>query len=344
MAHVVALVGDVFVDRNDPERVFDGCRPFVEDATFWLANLESPLTNAGDDLRSHRSWWHGGFKTDPATAPVLSSFTAVSIANNHLLDFGVPGYLDTIELLDDVGVGYAGGGRDLAAARRPFVTQKDGLSVALLAYTCVYQPGWGATDSTPGMAVLEVHTAYEPTNRVLEQPGMAPIVRTFMDPAAVRSVQEDVAGARSQADVVVVSVHWGVSKGGEGIVEYQRELGRACVDAGAHVVFGHHPHVLQPLEIYDGGWIFYSLGNFVFDMAEGWFDARSLLVRCYVRDGRVAEVGLVPLTVDESYRPVPCTGGTAEEIVESVLTSSDRASLSPRSSSASEWVLTTDSR
>jgi poly-gamma-glutamate synthesis protein (capsule biosynthesis protein) len=319
--HVIALVGDVYIDRPDPETVFDGCRDVVGDASFWLGNLEAPLTTAGEEDRDPSRLWapDGSFKSPPATAQALTALTAVSLANNHVMDFGVRGYLDTIDHLDQVGVGHAGGGRDLQSARRPFVAETDGLTIAFLAYACVYQPHWRATDSRPGMAGLRVLTSYELTNRVLEQPHVAPRVRSSLDPGSKREVLDDIAAARSQADLVIVSVHWGVSQGNYAVVEYQYELARSCVDAGAQVVFGHHPHVLQPMEVYNDGVIFYSLGNFVFDRLSSWFDRRSVIARCYVERGQVVGVGLIPIGVDDSVRPIPCDGDTSDQILEMLL-------------------------
>jgi hypothetical protein len=138
-------------------------------------------------------------------------------------------------------------------------------------------------------------------------------------------MEQDVRALRERADVVVLSCHWGVS-GSSQTCDYQRGIARAAIAAGADVLIGHGPHHLQGVERFPGGdgrmgTVFYSLGNFAFD----WTKMRGreldgLLVRCIVRQRRVAEVSFIPVRRDERNDPVPLSPASSEgaRIVEEV--------------------------
>jgi poly-gamma-glutamate synthesis protein (capsule biosynthesis protein) len=205
---------------------------------------------------------------------------------------------------------------DRASARGAYFGRAGNVDVAFLAYTAVYQPGWDATDSRAGMAIVNVHTSYEPRHRFLEQPGTSPIVRTFVDRESLVEIQADVQAARSAADIVVVSFHWGVSEGRNEVLEYQTELARRCIDVGATIVFGHHPHVLTPMEIYKGRPIFYSLGNMVFDLDAPFefMDAGTVLVDCTVANGDVPSIDIIGINKDSAGNLVVASGEAARSL------------------------------
>ena len=111
---------------------------------------------------------------------------------------------------------------------------------------------------------------------------------------------DDISQLRSAADVVVVSYHWGVS-GSTEVAEYQRELAHAAINAGADLVMGHGPHVFQPVEIYKGRPILFSLANFSFDYRTDVYGPNGLMARVVVEDGEMTRLSLVPLRRDERY-------------------------------------------
>lgn len=242
-------------------------------ATIAFANLEAPLTDQGwpaDKLIVLRG--------APAVAPALREMglTVVSFAHNHALDFGVPGMLQTLEVVEAAGVRVIGAGRDLAAALAPAMTECAGIRVAWIGLASTLPPGFAATVERPGVAPLRVRVRFEADASVMEeQPGTSPYVWTSAEPADLEQAADAVRDARHRADVVVVSIHWGVPPGWaapfQGVLaDYQRPLAYALVDAGAGVILGHHPHTLHGVEAYRGVPILYSLGNFVFHaMGEG---------------------------------------------------------------------------
>jgi poly-gamma-glutamate synthesis protein (capsule biosynthesis protein) len=130
-------------------------------------------------------------------------------------------------------------------------------------------------------------------------PGAEPITHTFADADELEAMRQDVRALRTKVDLVILSCHWGVSSKDEPVA-YQREIARAAIDAGADMVFGHHPHVVQAGEIYLGKPIFYSLGNFVFD----WDVMRGrhldgLALRCSIAGKKIAGIELLPVRRNE---------------------------------------------
>src|SRR6185312_14632538 len=140
----LAAVGDVLIDRDDPETSFAGVQALLDEADLRFGNCEGVYSDTEERIV-------GGAR-----------FDVMSFANNHALDGGYTGFFDTLRLLHEAGVKTAGAGSNLEEARRPAIVEAGGVSVAFLAYTCVYPPGTGAAAARPGMAALEVHTVYRP--------------------------------------------------------------------------------------------------------------------------------------------------------------------------------------
>jgi poly-gamma-glutamate capsule biosynthesis protein CapA/YwtB (metallophosphatase superfamily) len=200
------------------------------DAT--VVNLESPVTTRGRRIPKPYN-----FRMHPRFLSVLAGggIDIVSIANNHIYDFGPQGLLDTISYLDSVGVRHVGAGRNSMEAHRPVIDTIRGREVAFLAY---YGGGEapGAGKSTAGVA-----------RRDLPQ------------------VCDDIRSLRNEgrSRYIVIILHWGTERA-TSPDRAQVAFAHALIDAGADAVVGHHPHVLQGIERYRGGVIAYSLGNFVF--------------------------------------------------------------------------------
>ena len=156
-------------------------------------------------------------------------------------------------------------GINLEEARRPALVERAGVRLGFLSYTSVFWPvGHAAGRDAPGVATIKATTAYQPGPRALEMPGAPPVIVTTPDPSELEAMEMDVKNLRNRVDIVVVSCHWGVS-GSNQVLDYQHAIGRAAISAGADIVIGHHPHVVQGIELWQGRPIFYSLGNFVFD-------------------------------------------------------------------------------
>jgi poly-gamma-glutamate capsule biosynthesis protein CapA/YwtB (metallophosphatase superfamily) len=225
-----------------------------------------------------------------------------------------------LQVLSESGVAFAGGGHNLDEARRPAFIERNGVRVGLVARTSVCAVYAPATAKRAGICRFRVSTAYEPRERVLEVPGSPPIIHTIPNPEDKDMLAEDIRSARQQADVVVLSWHWGVSPatGGKGdLVSYQTEMAHFAIDVGADIIVGHHPHVLQPIEVYKGKVIAYSLGNYVHDMHSFESHGRqtTMLIRADVKGGAISRVSYVPGILEGTGPPRFSPPAEARDVV-----------------------------
>jgi poly-gamma-glutamate synthesis protein (capsule biosynthesis protein) len=290
----VAAVGDIMLggdfDAQETPLGFDhpfaGVVDVLRSADVAFGNLEGPLTTRGSAklLKRHT------FRSPPqpvASALARAGFDVVSLANNHILDYGPVGLEDSITALGDAGIHYVGAGTNAAAARRPVFLDVRGTRVAFLAYSLIY-PAYAASATQAGTAF-----------------------------GTEDAVCADVRAARAQSDVVLVSVHWG-RQWSDRVQPDQQRLAHAAIDAGATAVFGHHPHVLQGVERYRDGAIFYSLGNFTFGLRNKRIK-RSAIAELRLKGDRVIGISLLPLDVDNDatgFQPRPLRGAEADDVVE----------------------------
>lgn len=250
-----------------------------------IGNLEAPATDSGTEFRGKRF----RFKSNPdvATALKRAGFSVVTLANNHILDFGPSGLEQTMRHLARSGISFAGAGPNLQEARRPAILTAKGKRVAFLAYSLTLPAEFFAARNRAGTA-----------------------------PGYLRYVREDIAHLRPLVDHIVVSFHWG-SELAVTPHSYQVSTARAAIEAGADVVLGHHPHVLQGIERYRNGIIFYSLGNFAFATASTRSD-RSIIARVTLDRG-VKSVELLPLNVlnrEVRLQPALLEGKPAQSVID----------------------------
>ncbi len=232
------FAGDVLLASHYETQMWDSsgatfrCLYRLGGADATVVNLESPVTTRGKRITKPFN-----FRMPPRFLSALTDggIDIVSIANNHIFDYGPRGLLDTISYLDSVGVRHVGAGRNSMEAHRPVIDTIRGREVAFLAY---YGGGEapGAGKSSPGVARRE-------------------LAQVCGD---IRNLRE---GGRSR--YVVIILHWGTERA-TSPDRAQVAFAHALIDAGADAVVGHHPHVLQGIERYGRGVIAYSLGNFVF--------------------------------------------------------------------------------
>lgn len=262
----IAITGDVAPMRAVPE--YDRrLHELMHSAEVAFGNLEAPLTARG--VRAEKAATHRAHP-DRVAEVKLFGFDVVTLANNHMLDFGQEGLADTLAVLAGAGVDAVGAGTSSANALRGVVRPTAHGGVAFIGLCSALPPGFAATDDRPGVAPVRVQqsVAIDPALQQ-EQPGGAPFMHTEALEADVAAACDAVRAVRKDARLVVVALHWGIPHGfaarSYGILaEYQRPLAHALVDAGADIVVGHHPHVVHPLERYKHGLIAYSLGNYVF--------------------------------------------------------------------------------
>ena len=258
----ILATGDVAPSRPDPDSLFTGVAPLLQSADIAFCQLEINLTRRGFRLPQVR---HTD-RADPSTAQAIkrAGFDVVSFAGNHCMDWGTDGFFDTIEALQNAGLAVVGVGANVAAAREPVIVERHGRRVAFLAYSSILPANFWAEDDRPGCAPMRAWTLYEQIEP--DQPGTPARVHTFANRADLEQLKEDICRARARADMVLVSMHWGIHFVPAVIADYQREVGRAAIEAGAAAVLGHHAHILKGVDMYQGKPIIYSLCNFAVDL------------------------------------------------------------------------------
>jgi poly-gamma-glutamate synthesis protein (capsule biosynthesis protein) len=255
--------------RYGPDYPWTGWGPLVSDAGLAVANLEGVLTTQGRPMdksyliRGHPYW---------AQSLEAAGFDLVTLANNHALDFGQEGLVETLDRMESMGIVAVGAGRTAQDARLPALFNLEGLRVAVLGYAA---RRWNGSVDVPE------------TERI-----------AWADP---RLVREDVQAVGDESDLVVVLLHAGTEYASEPSAD-QVAVAHAAIDAGAGLVVGHHPHVTQTVERYADGLIVYSLGDAVFDIPRR--DAmRGHLLRVIAgRDGLLG-AELWPFWIEDAIRP-----------------------------------------
>lgn len=296
----LVLAGDVMLGRGvdaalrhvRPEEPWGDLLPLFHEADLRIVNLECALTRHTQPWRRTPKVFH--FRADPSAVAVLEAarVDAVSLANNHTLDFEEAGLLETVAVLDRAGIRHAGAGPDVAAARRPAIVETREGAVALLAVTD-NEPPFAAGPGRPG-------TSYFPVS---------------LDPDVLGEIGAMLAAGRDAgARTVVFSNHWGPN-----MVERPAPLfeafARAVIDRGADVYYGHSAHLTQGIEIYGGKPILYDTGDFIDDYAVDPVlrNDRSCLFRLVLEAGRVVRVEIVPVSL--SYAQVSIARGAEREAI-----------------------------
>jgi poly-gamma-glutamate capsule biosynthesis protein CapA/YwtB (metallophosphatase superfamily) len=261
------------VYQFDAERVGEGgaVREYLRGADLTLANLENPvLENAVYHPEDPT------FNGDLRLLPILTQggIDGVTLANNHILDAGVPGLEETLGHLDEAGISYAGAGANLDATREPMIFDLGGIEVGVLSYQNVpsYEWAW-ATEDIPGTAPLQED-----------------------------AVREDIERLRPEVDLLVVMPHWGIEYTAPPEPE-QVELAHAMVDAGADLIVGNHAHWAKGIEIYDGKPVFYGTGNFLFDQSWSEETSTGIFVDVVLYENRVVQARPVPFIILDRSQP-----------------------------------------
>lgn len=289
---VINAVGDIMLagrgsavlERLGYDHPFAATSSVLKTGDLAVGNLETPIAIGGNEFRKKRF----RFKASPKAAVALkrAGFSVLTMANNHMLDYGESGLLETINHLDIHGIKHSGAGKSLAEARREAIVSCNGSTVAFLSYSLTYPEEFFARSRRAGTA-----------------------------PGYPFFFEKDISRAKAAADYVVVSFHWG-KEGASTPQRYQIITARKAVDAGADLVIGHHPHVLQGIESYKNALIFYSLGNFAFGSLSRNSD-RSIIARITLDNG-IREAELIPINVlnhEVRFQPAILKGKKGKEVI-----------------------------
>lgn len=307
-ALTIAAVGDFMLERRLVAADIEAARGLFRGADIVIANLDTVLSERGTAVPK----W-ANLRGPRAIADDLRALgvDVAVLANNHAMDFRAEGMLDCRQALAEAGVRPLGAGADLAEAAAPVVIETRQGRVAVVAISCTLPPESAAGPDWPGVAPMRVRYAFVVDEGLLaEQPGTVPEVRTWLDEGDLARVRADVAKAGDAAEVVLVVVHWGVpgpwrAPSHPQLQAYQRQLGHALIDAGAHAVLGNHAHELHGIEFYRERPIAYCLGNFWIDTmgAYPWMGRESVVLRVTCSAEEAIGVELSPLLLDDAGVP-----------------------------------------
>ncbi|MFH0873832.1 MAG: CapA family protein [Candidatus Komeilibacteria bacterium] len=274
-------VGDIMLSRNvaatlkkenDLHYPFSSLQPLISRADIAFGNLESPIT-PGPVIQTGSFTFHA----DPGIEQSLAwaGFDVLSLANNHFPNYGAKGIADTRNLLDQAGIRYTGAGANIEQALTPAIREVCGKKFGFLAFNDgdVVPTAYGATKKNAGTALMNVDT-----------------------------LKQAVTSLRPQVDYVIVSMHSGTEYSA---VPNQRQIdfAHAAIDNGADLVIGHHPHVVQSIEKYQGKYILYSLGNFIFDQMFSTETRQGLMAEISFDDQGVNDIVLLPTQIENYSQP-----------------------------------------
>lgn len=236
------FAGDVMLDRyvkkrvdekfnGDYGKIFEKISNYLNSFDYVSVNLEGPISNKGKKVGSIYS-----FRMTPEVLTFLQkvNIKIFNLANNHIWDYGKVAFRDTLINLKNNGFFYYGAGENSDKAFAPLILTKSGMRIGILGFSD-FLSYLEAKENQPGLAVV-----------------------------SSKSFQSSIKEAKKRADVLIVTFHWGNEYQHEPS-DRQRKIARQAIDLGADLIVGHHPHIVQKIEKYKDKFIFYSLGNFVFD-------------------------------------------------------------------------------
>jgi len=268
--------------KNDFSYCFVDMKKTIESADLAMANLESPII-AGDPVLTGSF----SFRAHPKSAESLkyAGFDIMSMPNNHIGNYGSEGMLKTFDYLREQGIDWVGAGSNSEDLVNPLIKQVRDLKIAFLSYG--YGPNYyKATRTKPGMALMD-------TDQLIK----------------------DITLSREQdVDLIIVNMHDGVEYVNDPS-DHQRNFAHTAVDHGADLVIGHHPHVVQKMEIYKEKYIYYSLGNFVFDQMWSLDTRQGLGITFTMNKDGIEKIQYHPVLIEDYCRPHEVTGAEAQQII-----------------------------
>lgn len=285
----ILFIGDVMLGRfvNDllrekpPEYPWGDTLSLIREFDAHICNLECVLSDGGSPARKTFT-----FRSDAKNVASLEAagIDAVSLANNHTLDYGTEALADMLGILDHERIAHAGAGASIAEAKALAKMDFNDVRIGMLAASDTDEPDWAAELERPGIWFTSVDTR---SNRA-------------------RELFDSIADVKIEVDILIVSMHWG-SNWGYQPEEGHREFAHALIDAGADIMFGHSAHVCRGVEIYKNRPIMYSAGNFVDDYAvdETERNDESFIFVIEMNDRRIVEVSLYPTIIENCQARLP---------------------------------------
>jgi len=276
---------------NGAQDIFSDITQVLQSGDVVVGDLESPLSMGSQTSATGRSTVLGA--PEAATGMRNAGINLVSLANDHIMDYGTAGLINTVNRLNQVGIAHAGAGNNSQQAYTRTVLNIKGKKVALLSLSSIAPDNARAQEGKAGIAANKK--------------------RYYIDSL----IKE----AAKQNDYLIVSCHWG-DEGSTGIQNSQRKFAKRAIDAGADVVLGSHPHMMQGIEIYNGRCIAYSPGNFIYPSGSG-NSGQAFVLKLSLAKGMIIKAEVVPISVDPSGKPSLATGCAAGAILQKLKNMSD---------------------
>lgn len=264
-------IGRIMAKRDDWSYHFRRVVDELSQADVTIGNLEGPISARGKDGGNLYS-----FRADPRSVAglTLAGVDVLSLANNHLWDWGLTALEETLDLLSVAGIKTVGAGKNYHQANQAQIIDLKGNKIAFLAYTNLMPVTLQAKQTRGGLSSPEVAV-----------------------------IKEQLAELKPQVDLIVLLWHWGE--------EYEtrsrsveQQLARQLIEAGADLIVGHHPHVVQETENYQGGLIAYSLGNFIFDQNFSADTAWGQALKVYLHQGKISRFETKNVRFTKDFQPV----------------------------------------
>ncbi len=279
--YTLLFTGDIMLDRGVKHMVkthgedytfpFLKIKEVLDGADVLFGNLEIMISDKGRDVGGKYS-----FRAEPNAVEglVFAGFDIVTLANNHTFDWGREAFEDTMKRLQDNDILYTGAGFNKEEAHSPTtIIMDDNFSIGFLGYTEFLFPSAMATSERSGVTTLNIE-----------------------------NMERDIGSAKEEVDFLVVTFHYGT--------EYRKKpnanqifWSESAIDFGADIIIGHHPHVTQPVEIYNDKYIAYSLGNFIFDQYFSEETMKGFMLEVKIIDGNITDINKIHYKLNEFYQP-----------------------------------------
>lgn len=280
----IILVGDIMLNRGveymiktkgngDFRFPFLKIADYLKNADLVFGNLEGPISDKGTKVGSIYS-----FRAEPEVIEGLSfaGFDILSLANNHCFDYGREALEDTFRRLKEAEIDYSGGGFNREETYSPVIKEIKGTKVGFLAYTNLGPESWKSAERNSGIA--------------------------WINEEDIEKIKEDIKSAKQKVDILIISLHSGEEYTPEP-TQFQVKFSQAAIDAGADLVVGHHPHVVQKSDEYEDRWIFYSLGNFVFDQSFSEETMKGQILKVSIKSGKMQEIIPIKIKLNNFFQP-----------------------------------------
>ncbi|MGE5329331.1 MAG: CapA family protein [Deltaproteobacteria bacterium] len=286
----ISIVGDILLDRGVKKQIqskgekypYSEIQDVLKKSDVVIGNLECPITQKGTPVLKDRKLI---FKADVSNAAALKAagFSILNLANNHSMDQGQEGLKNTMNNLSKAGIITVGAGLNRDNASQAKFVKVSNTTLGVLGYSHFPSEGYFFSENEPDVAQVN------------------------------ENIEKNVAEAKRKCDFLIVSIHWG-KEFNNYPSDYQIKLAHVLIENGADMIIGHHPHVLQGVEKYKDKFIFYSVGNFVFDKQIPKGTDETIILNLSLDKSLLKQVEILPIRIIQA-QPRKLLGKDAQELI-----------------------------